>query len=127
MQACPPDTLERLAEGDAFTAIGLSRRTALWQVRALRAPAPLPLFGLDGEGGQEPAVTLPDMSLGEAVVEDYLSLRLSLRAHPLELLRPRLPHTLPHDKLSPSPPAAPPSRGWSLPASAPERHRAWCS
>jgi error-prone DNA polymerase len=94
-----PDTLERLAEGDAFTAIGLSRRTALWQVRALRAPAPLPLFGLDGEGEQEPTVTLPDMSLGEAVVEDYLSLRLSLRAHPLELLRPRLPQTLPHDKL----------------------------
>ncbi|MCC1481077.1 error-prone DNA polymerase [Roseibaca sp. Y0-43] len=96
----PPDTLERLAEGDAFTTIGLSRRTALWQVRALRAPAPLPLFGPDGEGEQEPTVTLPDMSLGEAVVEDYLSLRLSLRAHPLELLRPRLPKTLPHDKLT---------------------------
>ncbi|MCL1629021.1 error-prone DNA polymerase [Roseibaca sp. V10] len=94
-----PDTLERLAEGDAFTGIGLPRRTALWQVRALRAPAPLPLFGMDGEGGVEPTVTLPDMSLGEAVVEDYLALRLSLRAHPLELLRPRLASTLPHDKL----------------------------
>jgi error-prone DNA polymerase len=94
-----PDALERLAEGDAFAALGLSRRAALWQVRAMRAPAPLPLFGADGEGGQEPTVALPDMSLGEQVVEDYLSLRLSLRAHPLELLRPRLAQTLPHDRL----------------------------
>jgi error-prone DNA polymerase len=35
-----------------------------------------------------------------AVIEDYLSLRLSLRAHPMELLRPRLPESLPHDRLS---------------------------
>ena len=94
-----PDALERLAEGDAFAALGLSRRAALWQVRALRAPAPLPLFGADGEGAREPGVALPDMTLGEQVVEDYLSLRLSLRAHPLELLRPRLPDCLAHDRL----------------------------
>ncbi len=30
------------------------------------------------------------MTLGEEVVEDYLALRLSLRAHPMELLRPSL-------------------------------------
>jgi error-prone DNA polymerase len=39
------------------------------------------------------------MTLGEAVVEDYLALRLSLRAHPMELLRPRLPGLVPHSAL----------------------------
>ncbi|QBX36188.1 DNA polymerase III subunit alpha [Paracoccus liaowanqingii] len=94
-----PDALERLAEGDAFTALGLTRRDALWAARALRAPKPLPLFGADGEGGIEPAVTLPPMTLGQSVIEDYLSLRLSLRAHPLAVLRPRLPESLPHARL----------------------------
>ena len=96
----PPDTLERLAEGDAFAALGLTRRDALWAAKALRAPAPLPLFGPDGEGGVEPAVTLPPMTLGQEVIEDYLALRLSLRAHPMELLRPRLAESLPHDRLA---------------------------
>ncbi|MFP4328690.1 MAG: hypothetical protein ACLFQL_11820, partial [Paracoccaceae bacterium] len=68
------------------------RREALWQARALRAPAPLPLFAgdMDGEGIVEPAAHLPEMSLGENVVEDYIALRLSLRAHPVALLRDRL-------------------------------------
>ena len=94
-----PDMLERLAEADAFTPVGLVRRDALWAAKALRGPAPLPLFGTDGEGGEEPAVHLPQMTLGQEVIEDYLSLRLSLRAHPMELLRPRLPESLPHDRL----------------------------
>lgn len=96
----PPDTLERLAEADAFAALGLTRRDALWAAKALKAPAPLPLFGTDGEGGAEPAVTLPQMTLGQEVIEDYLSLRLSLRAHPMELLRPGLPESLAHDRLA---------------------------
>ena len=94
------DALERLAEADAFAALGLTRRDALWAAKALEAPAPLPLFGPDGEGGNEPTVTLPQMTLGQEVIEDYLSLRLSLRAHPMELLRPRLPESLPHDRLA---------------------------
>jgi error-prone DNA polymerase len=94
-----PDTLERLAEADAFTPLSLSRREALWAAKALRGPAPLPLFGQDGEGGEEPVVHLPQMTLGQEVIEDYLSLRLSLRAHPMELLRPRLPESLPHERL----------------------------
>ncbi len=95
-----PDALERLAEADAFTALGLSRRDALWAAKALRGPAPLPLFGTDGEGGDEPVVQLPQMTLGQEVIEDYLSLRLSLRAHPMELLRPRLPESLPNGRLT---------------------------
>ena len=35
----------------------------------------------------EPAALLPQMTLGEEVVEDYVAMRLTLRAHPLALLR----------------------------------------
>ncbi len=88
----PPNLLEVLAEADAFADIGLSRREALWEARALRATRPLPLFepDLEGEGIDEPAAHLPEMTLGEQVVEDYVSMRLTLRAHPLALLRTRL-------------------------------------
>jgi error-prone DNA polymerase len=94
-----PDVLDRLAEADGFACLGLSRRDALWQAKALKAPKPLPLFGMDGEGEREPAVDLPRMTLGQEVIEDYLALRLSLRTHPLELLRPNLPESLPTDRL----------------------------
>ncbi|MFT3688451.1 error-prone DNA polymerase [Paenirhodobacter sp.] len=97
-----PAVLERLAEADAFAGQGLTRRDALWAVRAIRAPAPLPLFSdpLDGEGLREPRVSLPAMHLGEEVVEDYIATRLTLRAHPMELLRPGLGPVVPHDRLA---------------------------
>lgn len=97
-----PAVLERLAEADAFADMGIGRRDALWQVRAIRGQAPLPLFNdpLDGEIIHEPQVTLPAMHLGEEVVEDYVSMRLTLRAHPMELLRPAIPGLTPHDKLA---------------------------
>jgi DNA-directed DNA polymerase III PolC len=87
-----PATLARLAEADAFAALGVSRREALWAAEGL-APGPaLPLFATDmeGEAFPEPAVTFREMTLGEAVVEDYLAMRLTLRAHPMALLRPWL-------------------------------------
>ena len=86
-----------LAEADAFAALGLGRREALWAAKGLSGEAPLPLFAglLEGEGIAEPEVALPEMSLGEQVVEDYVALRLSLRAHPLALLRDRLTPPLP--------------------------------
>ena len=87
-----PALLARLAEADAFAALGLTRRDALWQARALHSPEPLPLFArdLDGEAIHEPTAHLPKMTLGEEMVEDYAALHLSLRAHPLALLRPLL-------------------------------------
>jgi len=90
--------LERLAQADAFRSVGLDRRAALWAVRGL-ADDVLPLFAhaeaaLPAGANQpapevagEPAVELPKMSLGEHVIEDYTSLRLSLKAHPCALLR----------------------------------------
>jgi len=87
-----PEVLARLAEADAFAALGLSRRDALWSAEGM-APGPaLPLFATDieGEAIREPEVIFREMTLGEAVVEDYLALRLTLRAHPMHLLRPVL-------------------------------------
>ena len=85
----PPALLEKLAEADAFAPLGLTRRDALWAAKALATPKPLPLFAgdLDGEGIVEPAASLPKMTEGEQVVEDYASLRLTLRSHPVALLR----------------------------------------
>jgi len=152
--------VERLAEADCFRSIGLDRRQALWQVRALdEAGPPLPLMeasephhpchpgwreapvrdpltppdqeeagppqpSLDppvfmGPGqrrsraasgmtddevepgladpspapspwSEEPAVALPEMPLGEHVVNDYRALSLSLKAHPVSFLREHL-------------------------------------
>ena len=84
-----PTTVTRLAESDAFAPLGLSRRDALWAARALTGDAPLPLFAadMDGEGIIEPAVQFRAMSEGEQVVEDYVSMRLTLRSHPMALLR----------------------------------------
>lgn len=101
-----PPVLERLAEADAFSDMGLTRRDALWQVKAIRGQAPLPLFAdpIDGESITEPEVALPGMHLGEEVVEDYVSMRMSLRAHPMELLRPSIPGLTPSDRLATAPP-----------------------
>ncbi len=100
-----PSVLERLAEADAFCDTNLTRRAALWQVKSIRGQMPLPLFNdpIDGEHITEPKVTLPTMQLGEEVVEDYVATRLSLRAHPMELLRPSLPRITPHNKLTNAP------------------------
>jgi DNA-directed DNA polymerase III PolC len=87
-----PATVTRLAEADCFAALGQSRRDALWAARALTGDRPLPLFAgdIDGEGIVEPAVVFREMSEGEKVVEDYVSMRLTLRSHPMALLRPWL-------------------------------------
>ena len=140
-----PSTLERLANADGYTSLGLTRRQALWAVRGLK-DRPLPLFAAAeireqksgvgkrpspspsplmregrGEGdvspdptsgdaanssnavpapetnpayessieyGDEPNVDLPPMPVGEEVINDYASVRLSLKHHPLALLRP---------------------------------------
>jgi error-prone DNA polymerase len=94
-----PAALETLAKADAFGSLGLDRRRALWQLHALE-DGQLPLFDLEepttAQGwpahipAADLAAPLPAMTLGEQVVEDYGATGLSLRAHPLKLLRPRL-------------------------------------
>jgi error-prone DNA polymerase len=87
-----PPVISRLAEADAFAALGMTRREALWAAKAITAKKPLPLFAreMEGESIAEPEAHLPQMTLGEEVVEDYVAMRLSLKAHPLALLRPLL-------------------------------------
>ena len=78
--------LSKLAEADAFAAHGLNRRDALWAVKGLGGPKPLPLFEKHGEGLPEHPADLPAMSLSEHVFADYVSTRLTLREHPVNLL-----------------------------------------
>jgi error-prone DNA polymerase len=87
----PLAALEKLADADAFACFGLDRRQALWQVRGLGA-APLPLFAAADarEEGREPAVALAPLNEGREVFEDYRTVQLSLRAHPLSFLRGEL-------------------------------------
>jgi len=88
----PVSALRRLASADAFGSMGLSRREALWRLRALR-DEPLPLF--DGEGAEvsgcqgveAPLPTEPPM---HAVAHDYTTTGLSLKAHPMSFYREEL-------------------------------------
>jgi len=82
-------SLETLAAADAFRSLGHDRRQALWEVRGLPKDIPLPLFehAKATEAGTEPRVVLPVMPLSEHVVNDYRTLRLSLKAHPMQFLR----------------------------------------
>ncbi|WP_306115952.1 MULTISPECIES: error-prone DNA polymerase [unclassified Roseovarius] len=80
-------TMHKLAAADAFRSIGLDRRQALWDTRALRDAPDLPLFAGAREEGAETPFILPQMPVCEHVVADYQTLRLSLKAHPLSFLR----------------------------------------
>ena len=111
--------LTRLAAADAFGSLGLTRRKALWAVEGL-GPTPLPLFAAadvrasgdagrgSSEQGSEPAAELPVMPLGTEVISDYAALRLSLKRHPLALLRLRLAADglVPNERLGAVPPGA---------------------
>jgi len=89
-----PAAIETLARADAFASLNLPRRQALWAARRLRGEAPLPLFAAAGADGataaREAAVALPAMTAGESVADDYRALRLSLKNHPIALLRGEL-------------------------------------
>ncbi|MDS9948985.1 MAG: error-prone DNA polymerase, partial [Planktomarina sp.] len=82
-------SIQILAEADAFHSLNLVRREALWAAKAITADQPLPLFSqnLDGEGILEEKVYLHQMTEGEEVVEDYVSMQLTLRSHPVALIR----------------------------------------
>ncbi len=91
----PAIALERLAEADAFRGIGLDRRQVLWAVKGL-ADTVLPLFAAADAPRRplpelvEPQVALTPMKDGREVVEDYRSIGLSLKQHPVAFLRKAL-------------------------------------
>ena len=85
----PSRALRLLTDADAVRSLRLDRRGALWEAQRMPADE-LPLFAAARarELGAEPDMALPDMALGEHVVADYQTLRLSLKEHPMALLRP---------------------------------------
>lgn len=86
----PVAAVRRLADADAFRSLDMDRREALWAARRLPDDDALPLFAAAQarELGDEPDAHLPLMALGEHVAADYQTTRLSLKSHPMAVLRP---------------------------------------
>ncbi len=78
--------LESLAAADALSGLAGHRHRAWWQVSGTQPP--LPLFGIPHFSEAEPLLHKP--SEGEQISADYASTGLTLRRHPLALLRERL-------------------------------------
>ncbi|OZI76020.1 error-prone DNA polymerase [Bordetella genomosp. 2] len=79
--------LDALAAADALRSLAGHRRLASWQASASVASRDL-LRDADIIETDTPA--LPAPTEGQSISADYRSLRLTLRRHPLALLRPRL-------------------------------------
>jgi error-prone DNA polymerase len=79
-------TLQQLAAADALQSLSGHRRQQVWDVVALKTPPAL----LREAPVEEDTLDLPEAPEGEAIVWDYASLGLTLRRHPLALLRERL-------------------------------------
>ncbi|MGE0497417.1 MAG: error-prone DNA polymerase [Ramlibacter sp.] len=78
--------LNALAAADALQSLAGHRRQQVWEAAArLRAPGLL-----RGAPVNEEALALPPAPEGEEIVFDYAAMGLTLRRHPLALLRPRL-------------------------------------
>ncbi len=78
--------LDALAAADALMSLSGHRRQQVWDAAAQqRAPALL-----QGAPVHEEALALPAAPEGEEIVFDYAAMGLTLRRHPLALLRPRL-------------------------------------
>jgi len=82
---------DRLSGADAVRSLTLDRREAGWRALAVAGPD-LPLFEAAGEGRPLAASSgaLPVMAEAEHVAEDYATLSLSLKAHPVSFLRASL-------------------------------------
>lgn len=78
--------LKALASADALLSLSGHRRQQVWDAAALK-PAPALLSGIPIH---EEALRLPAAHEGEEVVFDYAALGLSLRRHPVSLLRAQL-------------------------------------
>ncbi|MDX1735104.1 MAG: error-prone DNA polymerase [Halioglobus sp.] len=84
--------MEALADADALKALSGHRHQSQWQIMALEQPKPL----LQDEQVQPAAyfddgVQLPAPGVAEEVLSDYRATGVTLRAHPMSLLRDRHP------------------------------------
>ena len=78
--------LRALAAADALASLAGHRRQQVWDASALQPAPPL----LQGVPVQEPRLLLPAADEGQEVLLDYASTGLTLRSHPLSLLRSSL-------------------------------------
>jgi error-prone DNA polymerase len=78
--------LDQLAAADALQSLAGHRRQAAWAATTAKAQGDL----FDNVPLAETAIDLPAPSEGENLVADYRSLGLTLRQHPLTLLRKQL-------------------------------------
>jgi error-prone DNA polymerase len=81
--------LRALASADALQTLSGHRRQQVWDASALRLAPAL----LQGVPIEEEALLLEAAGEGEEVVFDYAAVGLSLRRHPLALLRAQLSHS----------------------------------
>ena len=80
------DDLRALARADALVSLSGNRRQAAWQVAGMHAmPALLKEATIEEEN-----VVIPAPSEGQEILADYANLSLTLRRHPVALLRERL-------------------------------------
>lgn len=78
--------MKLLAAAGALASLSGHRRQQVWEAAALHAPPEL----LQNAPVDEDVLELPPAPEGEEVVWDYASLGLTLRSHPMALLRKRL-------------------------------------
>ncbi len=81
-----PRALRALADAGALASLSGNRHQSLWEVAGIEAPRPL----LAGIPVPEGIPLLPQPAEGQDIVADYRTLGLTLRRHPLALLRWRL-------------------------------------
>jgi error-prone DNA polymerase len=82
--------LERLADADAFRSMSHDRREALWKVSTKDHLTKSLFTGNLPQDLTEESIKLPQMSLSEHVVQDYSSMSLSVKGHPVSFLREQL-------------------------------------
>jgi len=86
--------LQRLARADALQGLAGHRRQQLWQASGVQRPAPSASVVADLFEDLPPVEAarpeLPPGPEGQAITLDYASTGLSLRRHPVALMRPRL-------------------------------------
>jgi error-prone DNA polymerase len=84
--------MEALADADALVSMSGHRHQSQWQIMALEQAKPL-LQGEQAEPGSyfDDGVQLPVPSVAEEVLADYRATGLTLRPHPMSLLRSRPP------------------------------------
>ena len=84
--------MEALADADALASLSGNRHQSQWQIMALESPRPL----LQEEQQRDASyfndeVALPAPGIAEEVLADYRATGLTLRAHPMSLLRNQYP------------------------------------